>query len=192
MLIHSCGPPSPKWTKGHHQISNFSLCLVQFLILTIRNYMHLLQEFVVVGSNDFEFAFKVNLLAYDWRRLILIQQFQTYDCVNAWNLLRHNIRIAEHFMPRRIIQVIQIEWRKIEVNRQVKYKPEMHRSISTKENLSLARVYCILYPIQCCVNRFLICIFYLHFHLNFLTFLEITTPGQSWKKFQSFLHTKNG
>jgi hypothetical protein len=132
--------------------------------------MHLRsQEFVVVGSNvsDFVFIFKViNVLGYNRRFFILIQQFQTADCVNVRNLWKKRIQMVKHW-------IIQVR-RKIEVIWIV--KPEMYRSVSTKENLSFARIYWILYPIQYCLHRPLICIFNLHFQLNFITFLKINTP----------------
>lgn len=57
-----------------------------------------------------------------------------------------------------------------------KNKPEMHRGVCSKENLSLAWIYFSVYPAHHSLHGAVICIFYAHFHLYFCPYLEVTTP----------------
>lgn len=60
-------------------------------------------------------------------------------------------------------------------------KPEVYRGKCTKEDLGLACVHFIVYPVHHSFYGPLICMFYLHPHFYLCAFLKVTTPVQSIK-----------
>ena len=57
-------------------------------------------------------------------------------------------------------------------------KPEMYRSIGSKEDSSLAHIYFSVKPINQSFDWSSICSFNTHLHPYFLPFLEVTTPNK--------------